>query len=125
MIRQILAVAVGFILWSAGWLFYNGALRKFTLLPADLTQPIGSGPALAALLTGSCVLSLLAGFLVAAIARTSIAPGVISLGVLLLAVGLFFQIQFWRLMPLWYHFSFLVLLIPLCLLGAWLRGASR
>jgi hypothetical protein len=119
--RQVIAVAVGFILWSVGWLCYNASLRKFGLVSSDQTQPIQSVMFLLALLAGSCILSLLAGFTTASIARGSPVAVTVGLGLLLLAVGLFFQIQLWRLMPLWYHLLFLVLLVPICLVGAWLR----
>ena len=38
-----------------------------------------------------------------------------------LALGLVFQAQAWKLIPVWYHLSFLLLLAPATLLGAWLR----
>ena len=79
--------------------------------------------ALLALLAGSCILSLLAGFTAASIARSSPVAVAMGLGLLLLAVGLFFQIQLWRLMPFWYHLLFLVFLVPICFAGAWLRNA--
>jgi hypothetical protein len=121
--RQVIAVAAGFILWSVGWLCYNASLRKFGLVSTDQTQPIHSVMALLALLAGSCILSLLAGFTAASIARSSPVAVAMGLGLLLLAVGLFFQIQLWRLMPFWYHLLFLVLLVPICFVGAWLRNA--
>jgi hypothetical protein len=121
--RQAIAVAAGFILWSVGWFCYNAALRKFGLVSSDQTQPIHSVMALLALLAGSCILSLLAGFTAASIARSSPVAVAMGLGLLLLAVGLFFQIQLWRLMPFWYHLLFLVLLVPICFVGAWLRNA--
>ena len=79
--------------------------------------------ALLALLAGSCILSLLAGFTAASIARSSPVAVAMGLGLLLLAVGLFVQVQLWRLMPFWYHLLFLVLLVPICFAGAWLRNA--
>jgi hypothetical protein len=38
--------------------------------------------------------------------------------VLLLVVGIYFQSQYWHVMPLWYHLIFLALLIPMCFVGA-------
>jgi hypothetical protein len=43
------------------------------------------------------------------------------LSVLLIVVGVFVQAQLWRLLPAWYHLSFLILLLPATLAGAWLR----
>ena len=123
MMRQIIAVVAGFVLWSVLWLGYNALLLKLGLLPQDQTQPILDAGALLALLAGSVVASLAAGFAAAAIIKTASVRPVASLGVLLLAVGIFFQSQFWELMPLWYHLTFLILLLPVCVAGARLRKA--
>jgi hypothetical protein len=121
MLKPALAVIAGFVLWSVLWVSYNITLRKFGLLPPEDTQPLSSVQSLGALLIGSILLSLLAGYLAAAIGAPASGVSVAVLGVLLLIVGVVFQVQYWRLMPLWYHASFLLLLVPMCLLGAWLR----
>ncbi len=123
--RQTMAVVVGFIVWSALWLILNLALKDAGLVPADPSQAIVEARPLLFLLAGSLIISLIAGYLAAAI-RGKVGYGVIViLGLALLAVGIFFQIQYWHLMPLWYHITFLVLLLPLCLAGARLRWAAR
>jgi hypothetical protein len=43
------------------------------------------------------------------------------LGVVLAGVGAFVQSRVWKLMPLWYHLSFLLLLVPVTLAGAWIH----
>lgn len=121
MMRQFLAVVVGFILWSVLWLAYNAFLLKLEVLPHDQTQPLGDTSALLALLVGSVIASLVAGYSAAAIDRSASKRPVAALSLLLLAVGIFFQSQFWLLMPLWYHLTFLALLLPACIAGAWLR----
>ena len=125
MLKQLLAAFAGFVLWSVGWLSFNVALQKLALLPSDQTQRIQDVRALLALLLGSFTLSLVAGYVTAVISRTASNLPVVLLGLLLLAVGIFFQTQFWRVMPLWYHLSFLALLIPFCFLGAWLRTVTH
>jgi hypothetical protein len=45
--------------------------------------------------------------------------------VLQLGLGIFFQAQYWQLMPLWYHLPFLALLLPGNVYGAWMFDASR
>jgi hypothetical protein len=125
MLKQFLAAFAGFVLWSVGWLSFNVALQKLALLTSDRTQRIQGVRVLLALLLGSFTLSLVAGYVTAVIGQTASNLPVILLGLLLLAVGIFFQTQFWRLMPLWYHLSFLALLIPFCYLGAWLRTMTR
>lgn len=119
--RPFLAVIVGFILWSVLWLCLNVGLHKFGLLPAALTQPMTDGAPLAALLIGSIVISIISGYIAAAIAGAPAAQAIAVLGVLLVLTGIYFQSRVWHLMPIWYHLSFLVLLIPMCFAGARLR----
>jgi peptidoglycan/LPS O-acetylase OafA/YrhL len=121
MFRSIFAVAGGFILWSVLWVSYNLALQKLDALPSDETQRISSVGALLALLIGSFALSLLAGYVAATIKAAATLP-IAALGALLLAVGIFFQSQYWHLMPLWYHLAFLASLVPMCFVGARLRA---
>ena len=108
MFRSIFAVAGGFILWSVLWVSYNLALQKLDALPSDETQRISSVGALLALL-------------IATIKAAATLP-IAALGALLLAVGIFFQSQYWHLMPLWYHLAFLASLVPMCFVGARLRA---
>jgi hypothetical protein len=46
------------------------------------------------------------------------------LGILLLAVGIFFQLKMWNVIPAWYNVIFLVLLIPMTLAGARMRSPA-
>jgi hypothetical protein len=119
--RPALAVIVAFIAWSAGWLAYNALLRSMGLLPANALLPVSETSSLLALLGGSVVLSLLAGSIAAHLKNTASQAAIAVLGGLLLAVGILVQSQYLRLMPIWYHAAFLVLLIPMCYLGASLR----
>lgn len=121
--RRILAAVVGFILWSALWLAYNAFLLKLGVPPQDQAQPVQESNALIALLAGSVVASLVAGLAAAAILKSSVQGPIVALGLLLLAVGIFFQAQYWQLMPLWYHLTFLLLLLPVCIAGARLSKA--
>jgi hypothetical protein len=119
--KRFLAVIAGFILWSVLWICFNMLLHKAGLISAALTQPLVAPAPLLALLVGSVVISVLSGYLAAAIAGVPSMPAVATLGVLLLLTGIYFQSQVWHLMPLWYHLTFLILVIPMCLAGARLR----
>jgi hypothetical protein len=73
-------------------------------------------------LTMAAVTSVATGVLVRVIAPGSrLAPWIVGLVVL----GLFVpaHVELWHRFPIWYHLSFLVPLVPLVALGAWL--ASR
>jgi hypothetical protein len=121
MLRSLLAVVGGFVLWSVLWLSYNAVLRKLAWLPSDEKSPLHDPGALLMLLAGSVLCSLAAGYLAAWITSTTNYLPVYLLCVVLIAVGIFFQTQVWHLMPIWYHLSFLALLVPATLFGAWLR----
>ena len=121
MIRNILAVIAGSAAWTVLWLGMNAALRSASLLPADATKRIDAAPPLLIMLVGSVVFSIVGGYVTAAIANGETYKPVLVLCALQLAMGIFFQAQAWRLMPLWYHLPFLLLLVPATLLGGWLR----
>jgi hypothetical protein len=117
MLRGVLGVVAGFILWSVMWVSAGTALQAAA--PASYPQagPIHSAPA-AVLLVISIVCSLASGRAASIAARSGRGGAVWTLGALLLAVGIFVQSQLWDAMPMWYHLSFLALLVPATLLGA-------
>jgi hypothetical protein len=65
------------------------------------------------------------GYVTARIVGVAWAFPAVALGVLLLATGVLVQLKLWYLIPLWYHLAFLLVLIPMTLLGARLRAGSR
>ncbi|MBL8764758.1 MAG: hypothetical protein JNM07_10865 [Phycisphaerae bacterium] len=115
MLRIIIAVVVGFALWSAVWLGGN------TLLFSSASEAVGRGEAVtgAGVLLGILALSVacsaIAGAAAGAIARSMRAVTVLA--VLLLAVGVLVQASALHLMPAWYHVVFLGLLIPVTTLA--------
>ncbi len=121
MIRIILAILAGNIGWTVLWLSSNAALKAGGLLPADATRRVDASSTLLIMLIVSVLLSIGAGYVTSAIAPAAGYWPAIVLCVIQLALGIFFQTQAWKLMPVWYHISFLLLLAPATLLGAWLR----
>ncbi len=119
--RDILAVVAGFAVWTVCWLTYNAALRGFGLLPKEDTSPVRSVTPLLSLLIGSLLFSLAAGYVAASVSDSSGYVVVLVLGVVLVGVGAFMQSRVWKLMPVWYHLSFLLLLVPATLAGAWIH----
>jgi hypothetical protein len=122
--RQISAVAAGYVLWSVLWVGFGSVLRSMAILPTADTAVIEGVPPLFVLLAGSILASLVAGYVVAVITRSAAAVPVLILGVLLLATGVFVQMQYWHVMPVWYHVLFLGLLVPVCIVGSRLRSAA-
>lgn len=118
MIRAIVGVVVGYIVWTVLWL---GA--GMFLLP-EAGAKVGRGEAfteagpLAIAIGVSVACSLAAGFTCAKIVAGK--PGLGAAGALcasLLATGILVQASIWKLEPLWYHLTFLVLLAPMTLAG--------
>lgn len=122
--KQVFAVATGFILWSVLWLGLNQLLLVLGVMPATTSQPLSDPKPLVLLLIGSVLISLLSGYVTSRISGVEWALPAGALGVLLLATGVFVQLKLWYLIPLWYHLLFLLLLMPMTILGARMRARS-
>jgi len=68
----------------------------------------------------SAILTFIAGFIVAMIAKENFKSPLL-LGILLLALGVLVSLLLWNIVPFWYHILILLPLIPLSLLGGKLR----
>ena len=132
MVRIILGVIVGFILWSILWvgsekvlsaiwpewygahqLAFESAVSNGGTFTADTTILLMN------IVRGSIV-SVISGFLAAVIAReTKRSP--LILGCLLVAFGLVIVVMSWSYVPVWYHVIFTFLLIPMTILGGRLK----
>ncbi|REJ79946.1 MAG: hypothetical protein DWQ30_14370 [Acidobacteria bacterium] len=120
--RRILAVVVGYAVWTALWLGGNALFFSELAAAAQAGEAITDGGALAGVLGLSFVCSLIAGLVTASIwASRRVA---LITGALLLLTGIGVQASAWSLMPVWYHLVFLAAIVPLVLLGARMRGAS-
>jgi hypothetical protein len=134
MVRKILGVIAGFLLWSILWV---GSDAIFSMISPDWGKtsadfreavanktPYTLGSAvLIALLVKSLLVSAISGFVTAVIARENVKSALV-LGILLLLFGIFVQATHWNYMPLWYHIPFLLLLIPMTVLGGMLKKPS-
>jgi len=122
--KQILGVVAGFILWSVLWLGLNQTLLLLGLLTPPGTEPVTRAQPLLLLLGSSVLISVASGYVTARIVGFPWALSAVALGVLLLLTGLLVQLKLWYLIPLWYHVSFLLLLIPMTFIGARLRAGT-
>ena len=132
MLRIIVGIIVGFIVLSFLWVGSDAVFSIISLewgktsedfraavennIPYTLDSKI-----LIVLLIKSLITSIISGFVTAFIAREN-AKSTFGLGVLLLIFGIFIQSVHWNYMPLWYHIPFLLLLIPMTILGGKLRN---
>ena len=133
MLRIIVGIIIGFIVWSILWVGSDAVFSIISLewgktsedfraaaennIPYTLDSKI-----LIILLIKSVITSIISGFVTAFIAREN-AKSTFGLGVLLLIFGIFIQSVHWNYMPLWYHVPFLLLLIPMTILGGKLRSS--
>lgn len=131
MLRIILAIIIGFIVWSVLWVGSDAALSFISpdwgKTSADFREAVEnktpytlSSMVLIALLFKSVITSVISGFITALIAGENL-KSTLALGVLLFIFGIFIQAAYWNYMPLWYHIPFLLLLIPMIILGGKLK----
>jgi len=123
MIRSILAVVAGSAVWTLLWFAANGILVK--MVPEVLKTRLERVDLLLLILAYSVVYSIVAGFVTGAAARGDIMKHVLALGILQLILGITAQAASWSLMPVWFHLSFLALLIPGNLAGGKLYMARK
>ena len=125
MLRLILGAIAGYIVWTLIWLGTNQVLF------ADAGQVIADGEVfsdagtLAAILALSVVCSLAGGIVAAKVGAARARGAVWSNAIVLLLTGIPIQAGIWNQMPAWYHISFLVLLIPMTLVGGKVGGTNR
>lgn len=127
MLRIIIGAIVGFIVWSVLWV---GSDAVFMAISAsyreymdgfqkalETKQPFETNSTILLLtLFKSFICSIISGLIAAIIAKEN-TKSTLLLGVLLLAFGIFIQSTLWNYLPLWYHIPFLLLLIPMTLIG--------
>ena len=127
MLRVVLGVVAGFIVWSILWLGSDNLLSIFsgwygqhqTAFEAAVSNRQPFAPNSFVLIIGlirSVVCSLISGFSAVSVAREKMKTP-LMLGVLLLVFGIFVEAAFWNYVPLWYQISFLFLLIPVTFIG--------
>jgi hypothetical protein len=119
--RTIIAVLAGAAVWAALWI--GGTQAASAAFPHLLAagQPVTHTGALVGLIVYSLPLSLLAGYVTAAVAVGDRMRAVWILAILQLALGVFVEMSSWSLTPVWYHLVFLALLVPATVYGGALR----
>jgi len=117
MLKIILGVIVGFVIWSILWVGVDAILRMvWTDYDESVKAMTFSSTMLIVPLILSAIVSIISGFVAALIAKEN-SKSPLILGILLLIVGIFVQISVWDKIPLWYNLAFWILLIPMTVLG--------
>ena len=120
--KVAMGVVAGAVAWSVLWIGGTTAAQSAWPDVLDPSRPIDHAGALVGYIAYSVVLSLLAGYVAAAVAGTAAMRAVWILAGLQLALGLFFEISYWDLLPVWYHVVFLALIVPATVAGGRLRA---
>jgi len=125
MLRIILGVVAGFIVWSILWVGVDAGLRAVWISYDESVKAMTfSSSMLIVPLILSAIVSIVSGFVAALIAKEN-SKSPLILGIVLLIVGIFAQMGVWDKIPLWYHLAFWILLIPMTVLGGKLRAEKR
>ncbi|MCY7376997.1 MAG: hypothetical protein LH472_13645 [Pyrinomonadaceae bacterium] len=125
MLKIIAGVFVGFIVWSVLWVAGDAVLRTvWTNYDESVKTMSFSAAMLVVPLILSAVVSIISGF-VAALTAGENTKSPLILGVILLLVGILVQMSVWDKIPLWYHLTFWILLVPMTILGGKLKTQTR
>jgi len=120
--RVIVAVMVGYVIWTALWLGGNAVLFAEAARIIGAREAYTAAGPLAGVIVLSVACSLAAGLAAAAIAGTRARIAVLTMASLLLLTGIVVQAGVWTLMPVWYHLTFLTLIVPVVIIGSRLAG---
>ena len=115
--RVVVAVIVGYLVWTALWLGGNALLFDAAAKVVSEGKTFSDTGALAGLIALSIVCSIAAGVCAAALAKKRHRPAVLVMAGRLLATGAYVQYDIGALMPVWYHLTFLALIVPVCVVG--------
>lgn len=134
MLRIILGVIVGFVVWSILWVgsdqvmiqtigwygehqhaFERAMVNKEAFSP-DLTVLILN-------IVRGVIISFISGY-IAVLAAGENKKSTLYLGILLLLFGAMVEVMAWNFLPVWYHLIFLVLLIPVTIAGGKMKNFS-
>jgi hypothetical protein len=120
--RIVGGVVAGAAVWAGLWILGNkvGQASFPHLLAAN--QPVTAVSALLGMIAYSVILSVLAGFLTVRVAGAQAQPALWTLALLQLAFGIFAEVSYWSLAPVWYHLVFLALIVPATVFGGKLRS---
>jgi hypothetical protein len=109
--NPLLAVVLGYLVWTIIWLGANQFLFADAAAKVESGQALNDMGALFSQLALSVVCSICSGLMLRAMATGNRKAWVVLSG-LLVATGISVQGSVWTLMPVWYHLAFLILLAP-------------
>lgn len=120
--RAVGAVVAGAVVWAVLWIGGTRAAQRAWPTIAAPSEPVSHVGLLLGYIGFSVVLSVLAGWVTAAVRGRDPMAAVWALAVLQLALGIVAEVSYWSLLPLWYHLVFLALVVPATVYGGRLAG---
>ncbi len=132
MLKVILGVIVGFIVWSIVWVgsdalmgqifadWWSRHSQAIQTAFADGSTPPHDNTISLVMLIRSILTSIIAGYMAALVAG-EYRRSTMTLGIILVIVGIAVEGFTWRMAPAWYHIIFVILLYPMTVLGGKLR----
>ena len=134
MVRIILGVIAGFFAWAIVWLGSETILSAiwpefkahqvaFQAAVEHGSQFTANATFLVVHIVLAAIVSVIAGFLAALIARENKRAPLI-LGCLLVAFGVLKVVMSWPYVPIWYHVIFTAVLIPMTIIGGRLKATA-
>ena len=115
MFRTIVAVIAGYGLWTLVFLFGNNLLFKEAVEISSAGGIIDDRGTLIGILLLSVLASFAAGWITVIVGHSLKTVWIMAF--CLLVTGITIQTSSWALMPVWYHLSFLGLLVPVSIFG--------
>lgn len=122
MLRSVLAVLSGPVVFGAICVPTNFLVVKLFPSHFDKNWVTGHTGILALLVSLTVLYAGASGFVSASIARDHLLWHITAMCALQLAIGIAVQRQSWEALPLWYHYTFFVLLVLGILLGAGMQS---
>lgn len=135
MLKIVLGVVVGFIVWSIVWVGSDALManiypdwwrRHSEAIQEAYTNgsiPPHDNMFSLVMLIRSIITSIIAGYMAALVAG-EYRRSTMTLGLVLVLVGLVVEGLTWPMAPAWYHIVFVLLLYPMTVLGGRLRRSS-
>lgn len=116
------SVVAGVLLWTVLWFAFTTAAKA--TFPGSLVegQPIQEPQLLAMYIGMSALLSVVAGFTTARLAKRRVRTAVWLLALIQQSLGILAELSYWALMPGWYHAIFLSLILPMTVAGGELES---
>lgn len=125
MIMSILSIVAGYAVWTVLFLGGSAGIRSVMASSHDAAGYTSDIAALLTYLVLSMIASVAAGYVTAKVSKVKVKRDSLILAGALLATGIPVQISSWSLIPIWYNLAFLVMLVPLTILGSTLVPSKR